>query len=173
MLSNNVLTTTIKATEVRSMKLSQLKTVAAQMNIVIDENDKKWVILEIILKALETQRVAKKSTDIMVDQQIVTMLADESITKSDKIRHLYGLAYNLTAMSALVGAHYSFVHGVVQKCIVNEKIEALTLPAPIVMEKPVIETVLVNPNFDIEVPQPKAKVKKKTAAEKLLEEVYA
>jgi hypothetical protein len=108
---------------------------------------------------------------------------------------MYDEGCTLTTISKACEAHYSFVHTVVSKHKIKLATEALEVKVPtaliqamieqnilIAPAKSVIEQIVHNPeitepfNFDGEllgVPVVPAKKKRKTAAERMMEEVYA
>jgi hypothetical protein len=171
------------------MKLADLKVAAIALEIVLNGDEKKWVILETILQKLANQRTDNKVESTTTTAKQDEVIKNSSMSRSDKIRFLHDEGFKNNAISDLLGAHYSFVHGVVQKYETSKQIKALTavevaeivesektskepggdapfyeeLDHPVVGEVAPVETA----------PVKQKRTKAKTAAEKVLEAVYA
>ena len=191
---SKITTTTPKATIVRTMKFEDLKLVAKQLDIEVSVDEKKWVVLETVLNKLAQLRETE-SNEVQVSVQLSEIAADQSLSKSDKIRAMFAQGAANTIISKLCDAHYSFVHTVVGKHKIKLATEALEVKVPtsliqaminenvlISTSQPVVEQITHNPeivepvNFDGEllgVPVTTVKKKRKTAAERMMEEVYA
>lgn len=106
----------ITATRVRRMKNNELRQTAISMGLIVKENGffkKKSYLLKEVLSILSKQRM--KEDRIQIDETHYKIIDSHDLNKSQKMRRLFDLGMPTKHIAIAMDAHYSFVHGVIQR----------------------------------------------------------
>jgi len=133
----------ITITEVRKLKVADLRTLATEMGIPTQTeystqedgvdvtemvNKKKSHLLDDVIAKLRETSVEK---EFVPTKEQTAIIEDTSLSKSAKMRALYDCGVKIADIARAIGAHYSFVHSTITTYKLRMKVRAADEVTPV------------------------------------------